>query len=333
MKFGVGFASSFEAVNQAKLAEELGFAYVGFYDSPALEPDIWITIANVVQATSHIRVGTDVLIPHLRHPMVQASAIATIEHLAPGRLFVGIGTGFTGRMAMGQRPLTWAFMRKFLTQVKGLLAGERVEIDGAVTQMIHPPGFAPERPIAVPFLVAANGPKGIAVARELGDGLIYGGAPDNVPSGFEILEMGSGGIILKDDESPSSPRVLESARIAFALGYHLSSEGFSNPPLPLERLPYGADWRESLEQYPIQLRHLVVHDRHTVGVNAHDAAFIDRHPDALAAFGEMVAVTPAQLRERIDAIAAMGATQTTLTPYFDTDWDSALRSYARAVGF
>ena len=112
MRFGVGFVSSFEAVHQAKLAEDLGFSYIGFYDSPALEPDIWITIANVVQATHRIRVGTNVLIPHLRHPMVQASAIATIEHLAPGRLFVGVGTGFTGRMAMGQRSLTWAFVRK-----------------------------------------------------------------------------------------------------------------------------------------------------------------------------------------------------------------------------
>ena len=57
VQFGVGFAASFEAVDQAKLAEELGYDYVGFYDSPALEPDMWITIANVVQATSRIRWG------------------------------------------------------------------------------------------------------------------------------------------------------------------------------------------------------------------------------------------------------------------------------------
>ena len=183
-----------------------GFSYVGYYDSPALEPDVWITVANVVQATRRITVGTEVLIPHLRHPMVQASAIATIEQLAPGRLYVGVGTGFTGRMAMGGRPLTWDYMRRFLTQVKALLVGEQVEIDGAVTRMLHPPGFAPTRPISVPFLVAANGPKGVGVAREIGDGLIYGGAVDHVPAGFAILQMGAGGIVLEDDETTSSPR-------------------------------------------------------------------------------------------------------------------------------
>ena len=57
MDFGLGYAASFDAVRQAQLAEELGYTYVGFYDSPALEPDIWITIANAIQATSRISIG------------------------------------------------------------------------------------------------------------------------------------------------------------------------------------------------------------------------------------------------------------------------------------
>src|SRR5439155_11236689 len=121
--------------------------------------------------------------PHLRHPMAQASAIATVEQLAPGRLFVGVGTGFTGRMAMGRRPLSWAHVRRLVSEIQALLAGDRVGIDGGVAQMIHPPGFAPPRPIGVPFLIAANGPKGVTVARELDAGLIYGGARDRVPDG------------------------------------------------------------------------------------------------------------------------------------------------------
>ena len=53
----------------------------------------------------------------------------------------------------------------------------------------------------------------------------------------------------------------------------------------------------------------------------------------LAAFAAMVAVTPAELRERIDAVAARRVPPSNDEPSFDTDWDSALRSYARAVGF
>jgi len=332
MEFGISFAASFGGISQARLAEELGFSFVGFYDSPALEPDVWITVANVVQATRRIQVGPEVLIPHLRHPMAQASAIATIEQLAPGRLFVGVGTGFTGRMAMGKRPLTWAYVRQFLNQVGALLAGEPVEIDGAVMQMLHPPGFGPPRPIRVPFLVAADGPKGIAVARELGGGLIYGGDPANVPEGFATLQLRASGIILEDDESSSSPRVLDAARILFALQYHVAYERYPKALVPIEALPYGADWLAELERHPRDVRHLVVHDRHTVEVNAHDAAFIDRHPDALAAFAAQAAVTPEQLRRRVDTMTKLGATRITCSPFDGTDWASVMRAYAKAVG-
>ncbi len=331
MEFGVAFSAGFDAVEQAQLAEVLGFSTVGFYDSPALEADVWITIANVVQATRRIRVGTEVLVPSLRHPMVQASAIATVEHLAPGRLYVGVGTGFTGRMAMGQRRLAWASVRQFLTQVKALLAGERVAIDGAVAQMLHPPAFAPARPLNVPILVAANGPKGIAVARELGDGLMYGGDPRNAPGGFTTLKMQLPGIVLDDGETPSSPRVVQAARIGLAMRYHLAYEGFSNPPMHVENLPYGADWLEALERHPSHLRHLVVHSQHMVGLNEHDAAFVDRHPEALAAFIDQTVVTPAQLRVSLDSLVDAGATCISCFAGQGTGWATAMRAFAKAV--
>jgi hypothetical protein len=43
--------------------------------------------------------------------MAQASAIATLEQIAPGRLMVGFGTGFTGRAGMGKKPLSLVSMR------------------------------------------------------------------------------------------------------------------------------------------------------------------------------------------------------------------------------
>jgi 5,10-methylenetetrahydromethanopterin reductase len=328
MEYGAIFASSFEAVQQARLAEKLGFSSVGFYDSPALEPDVWITIANVAQATSRIKVGSEVLVPHLRHPMAQAAAMATIEHLAPGRLFVGVGTGFTGRMAMGLRPLTWASMRTFLTTVKSLLAGERTEIDGAVTQMLHPPEFAPARPIVVPFLVAANGPVGVRVAREVGDGLIFAGDSRKAPTGFPILKMNTGGIVVGKGETASSPRVIDACRIAFPMQYHLAYEGFT--ATRLQDLPYGLEWLETVERHPEDSRHLVIHDWHTVGINHLDADFMARHPDAVAEFVDRTVISPTQLRERIIAISALGATHTTCAT--GGDWRAALHAYADAVG-
>jgi 5,10-methylenetetrahydromethanopterin reductase len=330
MEFGICLPSSFEAVRQAQLAEALGFAFIGFFDSPALEPDVWITIANAAQATKRIKVGTEVLVPHLRHPMAQACAIATVEHLAPGRIYVGVGTGFTGRKAMGQRPLSWAFIVRFLTQVRGLLAGEEVSIDGALTKMLHPRGFAPPRPLRIPFLVAANGPKGIDVAREHGDGLIYGGAAEP-PQGFSVLQLLLGAILLDDGESPTSPRVLEAAKPTFAMQYHLAYEGYFNPPILLERLPYGDDWRDSIGSIPVEVRHLHVHEEHMVGLNAHDAAFADRHPDALAAHAASLAVTPGRLQERLAALTAFGPSRINCGVSFN-DWEADMRRYARALG-
>jgi 5,10-methylenetetrahydromethanopterin reductase len=330
MEYGVSFPSSFQAAAQAQRAEALGFASIGFFDSPALETDVWITVASAMQATQRIKVGTEILVPSLRHPMAQACAVATIEQLAPGRLFVGVGTGFTGRKAMGQRPLSWEVMAGFLSDVKRLLAGEDVVMDGAVTRMLQPAGFAPPRPIRVPFIVAANGPKGVAVARALGDGLIYAGEPDAVPGGFDMLQLGAGGIVLDDDETPASPRVLEKAKAMFALQYHLAYDGFHNPPMPVEGLPHGAEWLETIGRFPPETRHLHVHDLHMVGISAHDRDFVERHPDAVAQFAAMVAVRPRQLRDQAKALATQGATRIACGVAF-ADWERDMERYARAL--
>jgi 5,10-methylenetetrahydromethanopterin reductase len=332
MEFGVSYPASFEAVAQAVLAEKLGFDTIGFYDSPALEPDVWITIANAAQATRRIRIGTEVLIPHLRHPMAQAAAIATIEQLAPGRLYVGIGTGFTGRMAMGKRPLPWGCMRRFLVEIKALLAGKQVEIDGSIVQMRHPPGFAAARPMEVPILVAANGPKGIGVARELGDGLIYAGSLSKVPNGFDTLWMMAGGIVLHEPERQASPQVQDTARIMFSLQYHLAYEGFSNRPGSLRRLPYGDDWLDGLQTLPAEVRHLTVHDKHTVGINDHDQSFMDRHPDALSEFIDRVVMTPQALCQHIERLASLGVTHVNGPALAGKHWEWATREFARACG-
>jgi 5,10-methylenetetrahydromethanopterin reductase len=325
MKIGCAFAASFEAAHQAQVAESLGYDFIGFYDSPALEPDVWLTIADALRATERIMVGTHVLIPHLRHPMVQASAIATLCQMAPGRLEVGMGTGFTGRMAMGQQPLTWAFMRRFIEQLRGLLAGEEVEIEGEICQMIHPPGYAPRRPIAVPLLVAANGPKGIQVARDHADGLIYGGPEDAVPSGLDRLEILMSGIPLEESEDPNSPRMIEAARVWFTLQYHLAYDGFTSTGV--ENLPHGEEWLEMIEQFPAATRHLRVHDRHAVAVSEHDHAFSERHRDALEAFARELALTPSQLRNNVERLTALGAARV-LTWNIRPDWERGLRSFA-----
>ena len=83
------------------LAERLGYRRAWVYDTPALQLDVWMTLGRAAERTRRIELGPGVLIPSLRHVLVTASAVATLVELAPGRVNVGIGSGFTGRLAMG----------------------------------------------------------------------------------------------------------------------------------------------------------------------------------------------------------------------------------------
>src|SRR5580700_8001059 len=114
---------------------------------PAFGHDIWVTVARIAEKTKRIKFGPSVLIPSYRHPMAQASAIATLDQIAPGRLMVGFGTGFTGRAGMGKKPLGLPSMRTHITQVKALLCGDVADIDGGLAQILASDGWLPDRPI------------------------------------------------------------------------------------------------------------------------------------------------------------------------------------------
>ena len=75
------------------------------HDSPALYWDVWVTLARVADNTERVGENGALVIPHLRHVLTTASAITTIEDIAPGRHAVVVGTGFTARAMLGQRPL------------------------------------------------------------------------------------------------------------------------------------------------------------------------------------------------------------------------------------
>ena len=136
------------------------------YDSAALYEDIWIWMALLAEHTD-LDLGTAVLVPNLRHVMTTASAIATVERMAPGRLTCGFGTGATARWVLNKPALSWATTQRYLEQLRGLLRGEVVDVDGERCQMIHHPDFAIGRPIDTPLLVSALGPKGKGLVEEM----------------------------------------------------------------------------------------------------------------------------------------------------------------------
>src|SRR3954470_16975119 len=119
------FATSNLSHEHARIAEELGYARAWFYDSPALYTDVWVQLCRAAERTSRIALGPGDTIPSLRHPMTTAAAIATLVDLAgPERVMIGVGTGFTGRLTFGQRPLKWSDVATYIRTVKALLHGD-----------------------------------------------------------------------------------------------------------------------------------------------------------------------------------------------------------------
>ena len=319
MKISLGLPPRAEAVDHAALGERLGFARVWLFDSPALYADVWMTLALIAAKTREIGLGPAVLGPHLRHPVAQAAAIATLEGIAPGRVAAAFGTGLTSRLALGQRPLRWAEVARCLSQVRALLAGTTAEIDGAAARLMQLPGYAPRRPIAVPLLLAADGPRGREVAGKLADGIVC----TRPRPGFPRCAVLAVGTVLGEGETPDSARALLPARIWSALRYHAAYE--RDPP-SVDDLPGGAAWRSDLEKQPAGERHLDLHIGHLAALNKRDA----RHVQPLRTRSVLTG-TVAELRSRLVELEGAGATELIWVPLGDAI-EREMEAFAAAAG-
>jgi len=304
------FATSPSTPEHIALAEDLGYRRAWCYDSPALYSDVWAMLALAAVRTSRIGLGPGVLVPSLRHPMVNAAAIATLCSLAPGRVAVAVGSGFTGRYVLGQKPMRWADVATYVRAVRALLRGESVEWDGGVLRMMHPVGFSPARPIDVPILIGAGGPKGLSVAAELGDGVFSANRPGEGAEAFDWHALLAFGTVLDDGETLSSQRVLDAAGHGLAIAYHAMYEW--GDPSAVDGLPGGQEWRAAVEAVPAPVRHLSVHEGHLVHLNALDRPAVASAPDMVGAF--TLTGTADDLRERLKSLEATGVTEIAYQP-------------------
>src|SRR6202022_40375 len=91
MDISCAFATSSDPPAHVQVAETPGDRRAWLYDSPALYPDVWMVLSRCAERTSRIGLGPGVLVPSLRHPMVNAAAIAELVGQAPGRVAVATG--------------------------------------------------------------------------------------------------------------------------------------------------------------------------------------------------------------------------------------------------
>jgi 5,10-methylenetetrahydromethanopterin reductase len=179
MKFDIGILASQPLpviVRQVQLAESLGYDTAWITDTHLVCRELWVTLTACAAATSRIRLGPGITVPHTRHVSVTASAIATLHELAAGRLVLGIGTGGSAAETMGlavAKMARVATLESMTTALRSLLGGQSMRLDtGAEARLAWL-----EHPAAIPLYLAGSGPRMLDAAGRLGDGARPPAAP------------------------------------------------------------------------------------------------------------------------------------------------------------
>jgi 5,10-methylenetetrahydromethanopterin reductase len=152
-------------------------------------------------------------------------------------------------------------------------------------------------------VLAANGPKGLAVAREIADGVMCAGV---VPEGARDARYLAFGTVLEQDESFASPRVQDAIGGAIAVVYHGTWQAAG---AAVDALPGGAAWRAEIERFPAASRHLHVHEGHCVQANE-----IDRRHMSPDLAGTTFSGSAQALRERAAALEQQGVSELVFAP-------------------
>lgn len=150
---------------EVQLADELGFSLIGIGDSPAGWHELYGSLAVAAHVTHKATLAPLVTAPFLRHPLVTANALSTIGDMTNGRVALGFATGGSTAMAIGQKQASLSRMRQEIAALRDLFAGRSTEWDGLPVKALR-------FPREMPIYLSAMGPKTMALAGEIADGVI-----------------------------------------------------------------------------------------------------------------------------------------------------------------
>jgi alkanesulfonate monooxygenase SsuD/methylene tetrahydromethanopterin reductase-like flavin-dependent oxidoreductase (luciferase family) len=355
MDFGIIFPTRVDDWQLIPYAEELGYHRAWVPDSQMIWSDCYATLALAAAHTSRIQLGTGVAIPRTRIAPVTAHSIASIHRLAPGRVFLGIGTGHTAMRVMGMPPMKIAAFREYLRVVRALLRGE--EVDYTLDGMTRPIRFLHQdwpflnlKP-SIPVYIAANGPRALQVTGEYGDGvttllyedasvlqnhvrLIHEGAQRvgrHLPESFHVAAV-SAVVILRPGETLASERVIDACGAWVTTALHFVYEVYAQTRNE-EVIPpaFRAIWEEycaHVEQMatPPEKRYLQLHEGHSTYLVPAERRFVT--PEAIQ--GTTLVGTPEEICTRLRTAARAGLRELTVLPPTNTN-RAMLKEFAELV--
>jgi len=335
MDFGVVFPAGLDTRDDAKHAEESGFSHAWIYDSQMLFGDPYVCMARCAENTKTIKLGTGVTNPSSRIAPVTANSLATINALAPGRVVLGIGTGNTARRTLGMPAARLDKLRDHVRICRGLLAGETIDyVEGTRNRQIrflNPDGGWSNIKDRIPIYVAASGPKSLALAGEIADGVILFGAVSPSLIDFVMGHVRRGAESVGRDPSEiyavcmtalhlmKPGEKLETSEVRQAIGPFVASSSnifaLSNPDP--DTLP--ADLRDDIVAFkdiyrvpegPIESRHLKMYSDYLLGFKKeHEKVVTEKIIRATTLTG-----TAEEILESIEKMRAAGINQVAIQP-------------------
>lgn len=164
VKIGMAIVSTDiqEYIQQVQLLDQAGIAMIGCGDSQALYHEQFIRCALAAEHTQQARVGTWITNPITRHPAVTAAAITTVDDIAPGRAFLGVGTGDSTVYNAGLRPARLDTLERFVHTLRELHQRGTSEWQGKPCSLT----WAQRR---IPIGMAVSGPRALRLAGQLAD--------------------------------------------------------------------------------------------------------------------------------------------------------------------
>lgn len=352
MDYGICVASRPADIQYVADAEQLGFTHAWMADSQMIWSDVYAMLALAAERTSTINIGTGVAVAGTRIAPVTAAAIATINQLAPGRTFCGIGTGNTAMRIMGHPPLRIDEFDEYLSVLEPLMRGEEAEYTwrdrtAPVVHLMPDEGFVRFDP-PPRLYVSAFGQRSLDLAAKHGDGLITSVPP--VPSFVQgmrnrVTELrrahGLPGdrasfpmatlttvAVLEPGEAVDSERVKRQVGAFAIASLHYSYEQyrqFGRPP-GAHLADIWSEYLAAVEAVPEERRHLRTHLGHNCWVIPEEERFVTK---SLIETSCLVG-TADELRSRIAELDDAGLDQIVLLPPLDAK-EAVLADVAREL--
>ena len=208
-----------DLLEYAVIAEDAGYEAIDVSDHfhPWAEAGqasfTWTWLGAAASRTSRIMLGPGVTCPMLRyHPSVIAQAAATLDNFAPGRTYLGVGTG----EALNEYAATGAWpdyderqlmLQEAIELIRELWEGGQVTFDGAYYVTRKARLYTPPKS-RIPIIISSLVPESAGFAGRNGDGLFtVGGKPPETLR--QIIDNFEQGAVEAGKDPDDMPRFIE----------------------------------------------------------------------------------------------------------------------------